>query len=197
MSARISAIARISRGIVLGVWAAVIITALVSYFAAPERFDAASIAGFIKSFETAIWLVYLVTSALRGFTLLPSTPLVLAGMFLYPDEPLLVLAISLAGILISSCLIYYFSDALGFAEFFQRKKPAAVHRIRQRLEQPSGLAFVALWSFFPFAPTDAVCYVAGTIRMAFVKFIVAVCLGELVICTMYVYGGGLLINPFR
>jgi uncharacterized membrane protein YdjX (TVP38/TMEM64 family) len=197
MDARLKTIARFSRMLFLIVWAGVIVAAFVWLISSPESFSAANIAGFVQSFGLEIWFIYLGMSVLRGFTLLPSTPLVLAGTLLYPGQPYLVLAISMAGIAISSSLIYFFSESLGFAEYFERKRPAAVHTIRHRLEQPSGLAFVTLWSFFPFAPTDAVCYVAGTIRMRFSRFIAAVFLGELVICTIYVYGGGLLINSFR
>ena len=130
-------------------------------------------------------------SVLRGFTLLPSTPLVLAGTFLYPDQPWLVLATSMAGILISSSLIYFCSEALGFAEYFESKRPAAVARIRERLERPTGLIFVALWAFFPLVPTDAVCYVAGSTKMNFVKFIFAVFIGESVLCSIYIFTGTL------
>jgi uncharacterized membrane protein YdjX (TVP38/TMEM64 family) len=65
-----------------------------------------------------------------------------------------------------------------------------VEEIRKRLEHPFGLAFVALWAFFPLVPTDAVCYVAGTIRMHFLKFIIAVFVGELVLCSIYVFAAG-------
>jgi len=129
-------------------------------------------------------------SVLRGFTLLPSTPLVLAGTFLYPNQPWLVLATALIGIVISSSLIYFFSETLGFADYLETKKPVAVHRIRHRLEQPTGLLFVCLWAFFPLVPTDAVCYVAGTTKMNFPKFILAVFTGELILCSIYVFSGG-------
>jgi uncharacterized membrane protein YdjX (TVP38/TMEM64 family) len=172
---------------ILVVWATIVVTAVAFYVSRPEDFSAASIAAFIHTFETEIWLVYLAMSAVRGFTLLPSTPLVLAGTLLFPNEPWLVLSISMAGILISSSLIYFFSDALGFADYFENKKPASVARIRRRLEHPAGLAFVALWAFFPLVPTDAVCYVAGSTKVCFHRFIPAVLAGELVLCSIYVF----------
>lgn len=174
----------------------VTVTAIAFYFYDPAKFSPASIAGFARSFNTTIWVVYLILSAVRGFTLLPSTPLVLAGTILYPESPWLVLAISIVGILISSSLIYYFSEALGFAEYFERKKPFAINRIRRRLEHPWGLGFVALWAFFPLVPTDAVCYVAGTTKMSFPKFIAAVFIGELVLCSIYVFSGRALFHLF-
>jgi uncharacterized membrane protein YdjX (TVP38/TMEM64 family) len=188
---------KFARFALLAVWALVIIFAVAFYFLYPSAFTAGNIAAFITSFETEIWLIYLAMSAIRGFTLLPSTPLVVAGTFLYPDEPWLVLAISMTGILISSSLIYFCSEAIGFHEYFEHKKPRAVARIRNRLEQPWGLAFVALWAFFPLVPTDAVCYAAGTTKMNFLKFVLAVFIGELVLCSIYVFTGGTIFRALR
>ena len=190
MDRRLKPIAKLARVLLLIIWAAVILFAIAFFIASPERFTAANIAAFIRNFEAEIWLIFLGISALRGFTLLPSTPLILAGTMLYPNQPWLVLTISLAGILISSSLIYFCSEALGFDDHFQRKMPDAVVSIRSRLEHPWGLAFVALWAFFPLVPTDAVCYVAGTIRMNFIKFIAAVFAGEFVLCALYIFFGG-------
>ena len=172
------------------------LTAVALYLSHPTEFTATNIAAFIHSFETEILIVYLAISALRGFTLLPSTPLVLAGTLLYPDEPWLVLAISMSGILISSSLIYFCSEALGFTHYFETKKPAAVARIRRRLEHPWGLAFIALWAFFPLVPTDAVCYVAGSTKVNFRRFISAVFFGELVLSSIYVFTGRALFRSF-
>src|SRR4051794_24841128 len=111
MRANLRTIGKIARFSLLGLWVAVIVFAIACYTASPRNFSASNIAGFILTFQTEVWLIYLVMSAVRGFTLLPSTPLVLAGTFLYPDRPLLVLSISMAGILVSSSLIYFFSEA--------------------------------------------------------------------------------------
>ena len=196
MRTSLRAAGKLLRYIFLLIWAAVIIVAVAFYLSDPHGFNATEIARFIHGFRFQIWLVYLGMSAFRGFTLLPSTPLILAGTLLYPGQPWLVLTISMAGIVISSTLIYFGSEALGFSDYFQRKKPEAIEAIRRRLEHPYGLAFLALWSFFPLAPTDAVCYVAGTIRMNFPKFISAVFVGELAICTIYIFSGGFLIRSF-
>lgn len=183
-------ISRYSRVILTAIWSAVILLAIIYFISDPDHFTASNIALFIRSFHSEVWFIYLAMSALRGFTLLPSTPLVLAGTILYPDQPYLVLITSLGGILISSSLIYFCSEALGFDDYFQRKNPQTVESIRRRLEHPWGLAFVVLWSFFPLIPTDAVCYVAGTIRMNFYKFILSVFVGEAALCSIYIFFGG-------
>ena len=178
------------RKLLIVVWIALIVGCIVAYFVSPTSFAPQSIAAFLREFQNEALLIYLLISIVRGFTLLPSTPLVLAGTLIFPASPWLVLGVSLVGIVISSSMIYWFSDFLGFDEFFESKKPDHVQKIRTKLEHPLGLGFVSLWAFFPLVPTDAVCYVAGSIRMHFTKFISAVFVGELVLCACYVFGGG-------
>jgi uncharacterized membrane protein YdjX (TVP38/TMEM64 family) len=179
------------------IWAALIIAAVLSFFVWPELFTPVGIAAFLAKFQNEALLIYLAISVIRGFTLLPSTPIVIAGTLAFPTALWVVLAISIVGIIVSSSLIYWFSDLLGISDFFETKKPAAVARIRRRLEQPTGVAFVFLWAFFPLVPTDAVCYVAGSMRMSFPKFILAITVGELILCSFYIFSGGYIIEMFR
>ena len=166
-----------------------IVTGITAYLYSPETFSPKNIAAILEEFQGSAVLIYLLLSIVRGFTLLPSTPLVLAGTIMFPASPWLVLGVSLVGIIVSSSMIYWFSDLLGFDEYFESKKPHHVQKIRKKLEHPLGLGFVSLWAFFPLVPTDAVCYVAGSIRMHYAKFIMAVFVGELVLCACYVFGG--------
>jgi uncharacterized membrane protein YdjX (TVP38/TMEM64 family) len=190
-------VVRIARVALLTAWAAVIGVSLYFYFADPAAFSAASIAEFIRTFQSEIWLVYFAMSALRGLTLLPSTPLVLAGAITFPDQPVAVLAVSLAGIALSSTMIYFFSELLGFTFYFERHDPDRIHAIKAKLEHPLGFLFVAAWAFFPLVPTDLVCYLAGTTRMNYWRFILAVLFGETILCSIYVFGGGSLVNILR
>ena len=178
------------RKFAIAVWVLIIVAGVVFYIASPEVFTPDSIATLLARFQNEALILYLVISVLRGFTLLPGTPLVIAGTLLFPTQPWLVLAISLFGIVASSSMIYWLSDVLGIAEYFENRKPTKVAKIRERLEHPAGLLFVLLWAFFPLVPTDAVCYVAGSMRMSFPKFIGAVFAGELILCSLYVVGGG-------
>ena len=179
---------KIVRFVSLVLWLSIVLAALTAYFLSPDTFAPTRIAEFIRRFENASLLVYLLVSAVRGITLLPSTPLVLAGMMLFPGQPWAVLTISLIGIIASSAMIYWLSEWLGIAKHFEEERSAHVAKIRTRLEHPAGLFFVALWAFFPLVPTDAVCYVAGSIRMSFPKFIFAILVGELILCSVYIFG---------
>lgn len=184
------------RKVILAAWIVIVVGCVTVYLWNPHAFTAASVADFLSRFHGEIWLVYFLMSVVRGFTLLPSTPLVIAGTILFPYQPLLVLIVSMSGILLSSSMIYFFSEFLGFSEYFEDHKPALTHKIKARLEHPLGFLFVALWAFFPLVPTDAVCYVAGTTRMNFLKFIAAVFVGELILCSVYIFFGGSLLGLF-
>ena len=185
------------RFVCIAVWVGVIVGCLSLYLVYPQTFTPENIASFLGQFQGEIWLVYLVLSALRGISLLPSTPLVIAGTMLFPAQPIAVLGVSIAGIVISSTMIYHFSEYLGFSDFFEGRNPKLMHRIKTKLEHPLGFLFVAAWAFFPLVPTDLVCYVAGTTKMNYWKFIFAIVAGEITLCSIYIFFGGAVLNYVR
>lgn len=184
------------RIITLATWASIAIAGIGGFLLYPDSFTASNIASILLRFQGEVLLIYLAMSALRGLSLLPSSPLVIAGTLIYPDQPWLVLLVSISGIAFSSSMIYFFSELLGTSEYFEERTPALTRRLHNRLEHPTGFLFVAAWSFFPFVPTDAVCYVAGMAKMDYLKFIGAVLAGELVLCSIYIFLGGSLFNSF-
>lgn len=197
MEKRLSKTTSIVRTIVLVLWAAIVLACVGTYLADPSKFTAENIAEFLKRFSGIIWLIYLAFSIVRGITLLPSTPLVIAGTLLFPEQPFIVLFVSITGILLSSTMIYYFSDYLGFSDYFENHKPELSHKIKSKLEHPLGFLFVAAWAFFPLVPTDLVCYVAGTTKMNYWKFIAAIFAGEMILCVCYIFFGGSLLKHVR
>jgi uncharacterized membrane protein YdjX (TVP38/TMEM64 family) len=90
------------------------------------------------------------------------------------------------GIVFSGILIYRFSDVMGFDEMFARH--AGNDRAKNAIEK-YGFWVITLWSFAPVVPTDLICYVAGTVRYSFWRFVLAVTLGESIIVGIIVYGG--------
>jgi uncharacterized membrane protein YdjX (TVP38/TMEM64 family) len=173
--------------IIITVWVLFLIACIGIIVARPALFTPQKIAEFLSEFKNTLLLVYFAISLLRGFTLVPSTPVVLAGTILFPSEPFLVLLISIVGILFSSSMLYFFSDYLGFGKYLERKHPAKIAKIHGQLQKPAGALFVMLWAFTPFVPTDAVCYVAGVLRMNFTRFIIAIGIGELILCSIYIF----------
>lgn len=173
--------------VILSIWVLFLFTCISVVIIYPQQFTPHNIAAFLEQFKTSLLLIYLLVSILRGLTLIPSTPLVIAGTILFPAEPFWVLAISIIGIIFSSTMIYYFSDYLGFGLYLENKQPQKISKLKHHLQKPGGFIFVFLWSAFPFLPTDAVCYVAGILRMKYTKFIAAMTFGEAIICSVYIF----------
>lgn len=141
-------------------------------------------AAFVESAVLG-YVTYLTLSSLRGFTLVPVTPLVLAGVPFLPPTPLFVL--TLTGIAISSTSIYFASGLFRLDERLERSHPHRIAQVRRALERRQ-LPIIIGWSFLPFAPTDLICYVCGVMKVDFARFLLGVCVGEGAICAMYIYG---------
>jgi len=170
-------------------WLTVLAFCLGTYVLHPEYFTAECIANFLDRFRGGLMVAYIVLHILRAFTLLPSTPLVIAGVLLFPGQPAGVLAMCVTGIVLSSVLIYYFSEFLGFDKYLERKSQKRMNYIRTKLNHPMATVFVAAWAFFPIVPTDLLSYAAGSVRMNFWRFIIGIFIGETLLCAIYVYAG--------
>jgi len=138
--------------------------------------------------------IYLALGCLRGFTLIPATYLVLAGMFVLPPVPLYVLTV--AGIIVSSTAVYYFAGAMRFDRFFEDRYGPQVARLRALMVRRE-LPIVIAWSFFPIAPTDLVCYVCGALKVDLKKCLLGITLGEGAICAIYIFLGGQAVSWLR
>ena len=110
------------------------------------------------------------------------------GTVLYPEDPVFVLIVSMVGIVIGASLVYKAASILTPEQLFKDKNIARIKGVRRKMDK-YGFSIVLLWSFFPAVPTDLICYVAGTIKMAFWKFILAVFLGEIILVSIYIWTG--------
>ncbi|WP_442266811.1 TVP38/TMEM64 family protein [Tenacibaculum sp. ZS6-P6] len=173
-------------------WGVLLIYLLYRYVKNPEIFSVDYIKDFISSYKGQIMTVYILLSLIRGFFLIPSTPFVITGVLLFPDQLLLVLIISMVGIMLSATSLYYFADLLGFSEYLEKKYPKKVKKWESKLQSSKATYLVFGWSFFPLVPTDIICYVAGIIKMPFKYMFTGVFLGELILVTFYVYSGNML-----
>lgn len=179
------------RLITLMLWVVLVGTLSVVYAVNPELLDPENLVNALRQSGQPVLFAYAVLSIVRGFTLVPSTVLILVGVLLFPDRPVFVMVSSLAGIVVSAALIYYFFEFLGMTRFFERRHAARIRWLEEQMRQ-RGFWVVVAWSAFPFVPTDAICYVAGTLRMKIGAFLCGVALGEIPIVAFYVLLGGLL-----
>lgn len=174
------------RKIILILWVALLTSAL--YIYGFQR-DALQQLLLHVSASPPAWayVVYLALGCIRGFTLIPATYLVIAGMLVLPPLPLFVLTV--AGIIVSSAAVYYFAEAMQFDRFFERRYGPQVARLRALMLHRE-LPIVMAWSFFPIAPTDLVCYVCGALKVDLKKCLLGVTVGEGAICAIYIFLGG-------
>ncbi|CAL2075579.1 TVP38/TMEM64 family protein [Tenacibaculum sp. 190524A05c] len=173
-------------------WGVLLIYFLYSYIKNPEILSVDYIKNWISSYKGHILIVYILISLVRGFFLIPSTPFVIVGALLFPDNLFLVLVISMLGIMLSATSLYYFSDLLGFSEYLEKKYPEKVKKWESKLQSSKATYLVLGWSFFPLVPTDIICYVAGIIKMPFKYMFMGVFIGELVLVSFYIFSGSFL-----
>jgi len=177
----------------LAVWLLFLVTFFYFYFSRSNFMSAELRSAMSLSVATG-YVAYFLIGCVRGFTFVPSTSLVLLAIPIFPPMPLF--ALTLAGILISSTSIYYFSDSLHLGAVFERKHKARVEKLKKILQENSTL-IVFTWSLFPLVPTDLICYVCGVLRIDFRKFLLGVFLGEGAICGFYIFLGSYLVPILR
>ncbi|PHR30352.1 MAG: hypothetical protein COA38_10575 [Fluviicola sp.] len=171
-----------TKKIILGIWIALIVAAIVLYVLFPKEFTAKGIKEFIIQFNAVSIVVYMFICLIRGLFLIPSTPFVLAGALLFPNKLWLVFIVSILGILGSGTFIYLAAQFLDFGE----KKVKKINTINKKVRK-HGFWIVLGWAFFPIVPTDLICYVAGRTRMNFWKYISALFIGEALLIASYLY----------
>lgn len=170
-------------------WISIVLFVLIYALVFPSTFSAEQVSLFLQKFGHWVWLVYIVISFLRGVFLFPSTPFVFAGAILFPEKLLLVGIVSILGILVSATLLYYFAEKIGFGDYLNQKYPKKIEKARTQLNKPYGKWLVAAWAWFPFVPTDIICYVAGLVKMKYHIMITGIFLGETILVSLYLYFG--------
>lgn len=183
---------RRNRVILLTVWAVVAgATAWVFFFrreaVQEELREAMSVSMFAAGF------LYLLLSSLRGFTFMPAAPLLLLGIAFFPPVPLFVL--TLAGILVSSAIIYWFSGSLHLEEVFSKRYAQLMERVNTLLHERE-LPVITAWCLFPVTPTDLMVYVCGVLRIDFKKTMLGVAIGAGINCAVVIFLGDQILRFF-
>jgi len=171
-------------------WLTVVAGALYLYFferafVEAQLSDAMSVGGIIAA------AIYLLLGAVRAFTLVPATIMIVVGLPFFQPWPLFIMTV--IGILITSALFYWFSEALQFNEEFERKYPKQIAKMRAALQKHQ-LPIIVGWSFFPLLPTDLICYVCGALKINYTKTMLGVVVGEGAICPVYIFFGDYLVR---
>lgn len=183
-----------TKKIIYIIWILVVVSLLALFIISPTSFTPEAISEFICQYESQLLIIYTVICIVRGLFLIPSTPFVLAGVLIFPDQPWAVFLISIIGVLIGSSAVYYFSDLLGFSKKLEEKYPKKIEAWHRRLNSPRSMLIVIAWSFFPLVPTDIICYVAGIVKMPYKYLMLGVAIGEVVLISAYIWFGNELLN---
>ncbi len=171
------------------IWFVLVAAVLTTLLLNPEWLSRESIAQYLAGLGTMALLVYIALSLSRALLMIPCTPFVFAGGIAFPQWPLLVLLISVAGIVAGATLVYSFPSFGSYDDYLESKYPEKVALLKRKMQSPYAFWFVVGWSFFPLVPTDAICYVAGMAKMSYKKLISALLLGELPLVVAYIYIG--------
>lgn len=173
-----------------GLWLMIAVAALYLYF-----FRREAVQGELRNaLSASFWIAcisYLLIGALRAFTLVPATfPLLVAMPFF---DPWVLLALTLPCIAISSSICYWFAEALHMDELFERKYPKQIGKLKQLLQRYE-LPIIIGWSFFLLLPTDVLCYVCGSLKINYKKFLLGIMIGEGTVYAIYIFFGDWLLR---
>lgn len=176
----------------LVLWVAVVATATYLFIFEREATQRELREAMSTSLFTAGFL-YLLLGGLRGFTFLPAAPLLLLGVAFFP--PVLLFVLTLAGVLISSAIIYWFSESLHLEEVFSERYAQVMARLKGLLQHRE-LPVITAWCLFPVTPTDLIVYVCGVLRIDFRKCMLGVAVGAGANCAVVIFLGDYLLRFF-
>ena len=106
------------RGIALGLWVIFVVALMTLYAVNPGLLQPEALVDVLRQSGQPVLLAYVVLSIVRAFTLIPSTVLIVAGMLLFPDRPGFVMVSSLAGIVVSAAIVYFFGSSQGSVQLW-------------------------------------------------------------------------------
>lgn len=170
----------------LYLWLGLIVVCLSLYTFRPELFEPERIRSSFSANLVIGLLIYFIISTLRGLTLIPSTPIVLAGILMFPAWPLFL--VNQAAVYSSSALLYLMTRSMHFDTFFYTHYPRQVERLTAMLRKRE-LPVISAWGFAPFIPTDLIVCICSVLRIDMWKTLLGVSIGEGIICAIYIFGG--------
>lgn len=170
----------------LGAWLTLVVVCLSLYGLFPDWFSPEVLRRFFSANLAYGLLVYFVISSVRGFTLIPSTPIVLAGMLVFPPVPLFV--VNQLAVYSSSAIVYAMTRQFRFDHYFHDRYPGQVETLTRLLRQRE-LPVISVWGFAPFVPSDMIVCVCSVLRISVWKTLLGISIGEGMICALYIFGG--------
>jgi len=172
-------------------WLLLVSGGITAYFLYPDEINLLFLEDLSEEYYYIALIIYFLLLSARGLTMIPSTPLLLAGVLIF--DPLELFIVNMAGILSSSTIVYYFSKFLGFDSYFETKHGKYVRKIRSGLTDKE-LPVIVGWSFFPLVPTDLIVYVGSSLKIPLLKCLLGVFVGESVLNAFYIFSTNLILK---
>jgi uncharacterized membrane protein YdjX (TVP38/TMEM64 family) len=172
-------------------WLALVTGCLSLYFFRPEYFDPLYIRNFFSQNLIPGLSLYFIIATVRGITLIPLTPILLAGILIFPPVPFFL--INFLAVISSSAVVYYMTHYFKFDRFFHQHYEKQIQKLTALLHQRE-LPVIAAWGFTPFVPSDLIVYVCSVLRISLFKTLLGISLGEGIICAIYIFGGAFSLN---
>jgi uncharacterized membrane protein YdjX (TVP38/TMEM64 family) len=172
-------------------WILMITGGITVYFLFPDDINLLFLEKLSEEYYYVALIIYFLLLSVRGLTMIPSTPLLLAGVLIF--DPVELFFVNMAGILSSSTIVYYFSRYLGFDSYFETKYGKYVRKIKKNLTDKE-LPVIVGWSFFPLVPTDLIVYVGSSLRVPVLKCLLGVFMGESVLNMFYILSTNLILK---
>ncbi|WP_048184084.1 TVP38/TMEM64 family protein [Methanosarcina siciliae] len=173
------------------IWILVVIGGMMLYIIFPDKINLLFLKNLVKDHYLAVLIIYFLLLSFRGLTMVPSTPLLLAGIIIFNPVELFIL--NMLGIMVSSTLVYYFSRYIGFDLYFEIRYEKYVKKIRNGFKD-HGIPIIVAWSFFPLVPTDLIIYVGSTLRVNIFKCLLGVFVGEAILNASYILSARMILQ---
>lgn len=175
-----------TKKILVYLWIVLLLGIFCLRFVKPELFEVETFRFFFTQHLTIAILIYFALGVIRGLTLFPFTPLLLAGLLFF--NPIVLFLVTLAGVFLSCTLVYFWSKFLGFDQYFNQKYPAQLKKLEDKLRK-NELAYIVILGFFPFAPTELICYACEILKINYWKCLGGIMIGTTTIYAIYIFGG--------
>lgn len=175
---------RINKKIIGYLWLAILITGIGGYILFPQTFNFANLLTIIRNHYWSAIIIYILIICLRGLLFISPLSIALASSVLF--SPLTVFLINTFGILISSTLIYKFSQFLGLDDYFERKYKKQIVQIKKGLHKKE-IPIIIAWSFLPLVPTDLITYISATLKISIWKCLLGIFIGTAIVNAIFIY----------
>jgi uncharacterized membrane protein YdjX (TVP38/TMEM64 family) len=172
-------------------WMLLITGGITVYFVFPDEINILFLEELSNEYYYISLIIYFLLLSVRGLTMVPSTPLLIAGVLIF--DPVELFFVNMAGILSSSIIVYYFSKYLGFDSYFETKHGKYISKIKRSIIDKE-LPVIVGWSFFPLVPTDLIVYVGSSLRIPVLKCLLGVFVGESVLNAFYILSTTLILK---